>query len=206
MQLIFLLACRKLLTWLRSTSLSVLLPFDQAMPAAHMAVGYIIAVSAALHGVFHLIAGLTPGEQRLGWAPGFGGWTHAVVTGAVLVAVLAAIIVSSLPSVRRAHFERFYTTHQAGAAAFFLLLLFHGMLSGALYTYKWIAAPVALYVADRGLRTLQTHRGVVSVTPGDPTALRIVSPSVVRVAVPRLFPWSPGQYAELRIPSLSCTQ
>lgn len=80
------------------------------------------------------------------------------------------------------------------------------MLAGALYTYKWIAAPVALYVLDRGLRTLQTHRGVVSLLPDDHFAMRMVSPSVARLALPRVFSWSPGQYAELRIPSLSRTQ
>lgn len=205
-QLIFLLACRKLLTWLRSTPLSIFLPFDQAMPAAHMAIGYIIAGSAVVHAIFHLIAGLTPGDQRIGWAGGFGGWTQAAVTGFVIATVMTTIIVTSLPSVRRKHFERFYQTHLVAAAVFFLLLIFHGMLAGALYTYKWIAAPVALYVIDRGLRTLQTHRGVVSLLPDDHTAMRMVSPSVARLALPRVFSWSPGQYAELRIPSLSRTQ
>lgn len=205
-QLIFLLACRKLLTWLRSTPLSIFLPFDQAMPAAHMAIGYIIAGSAVIHAIFHLIAGLTPGEKRIGWAGGFGGWTQAAVTGFVIATVMATIILSSLPSVRRKHFERFYQTHLVGAAVFFLLLIFHGMLAGRLYTYKWVTAPVVLYVLDRGLRTLQTHRGMVSLLPDDHFAMRMVSPTVARLALPRVFSWSPGQYAELRIPSLSRTQ
>ncbi|OSX73467.1 hypothetical protein BU14_0346s0019 [Porphyra umbilicalis] len=205
-QFVFLVACRKLLTALRSTPISVLLPFDKAMPAFHMVVGYAIAVSATIHAIFHLIAGLTPGEKRIGWMPGFGGWTHAAVTGFALYTVLATMVVTSLPAVRHKYFERFYRVHLLGAAIFFCLFVFHGLLEGHLYSYKWVIAPVALYVMDRGLRWAQTHKGVVSLRPDDPAAMRMVSPSIARLALPRVFTWSPGQYAELRVPSLSRTE
>lgn len=203
-QSVILLASRLLLTALRSTALSAFLPMDQAMPAFHIVVGYAITVSAILHTIFHLIAGLTPGVQGIGWAPGWGGWTHAAVTGFFLLFILGIMVASSLPAVRRRRFELFYVLHIYLAALFFGLFIFHAMLSGRLYSWKWVAGPLAIYAVDRIARTLTTHRGNVKMDPAS-AAMRFVSPTVLRVALPRLFNYKPGQYAELRIPALSGT-
>ena len=201
-QLIVLLAARRALTALRTTALSVFLPLDAAMPAAHMAVGMVIVVAAVLHAVFHLIAGLTPGDKAIGWAPGWGGWTHAAVTGFVLFGVLGVMAATSVPAVRRRRFELFYGVHLVGAALFFGLFIFHTMLGGVLYSWKWVAAPLTIYAADRLARRLSTRRGRVTLSPTS-AAMTLASPDVLRLALPRLFDYRPGQYAELRIPALS---
>ncbi|OSX72018.1 hypothetical protein BU14_0482s0012 [Porphyra umbilicalis] len=172
------------------------------MPAAHMAVGVVIVVAAILHAIFHLIAGLTPGDKAIGWAPGWGGWTHAAVTGFALIGVLGVMAAASVPAVRRRRFELFYGVHLVGAALFFGLFIFHTMLGGVLYSWKWVAAPLTIYAADRVLRRLSTRRGRVTLSPTS-AAMTLASPDVLRIALPRLFDYRPGQYAELRIPALS---
>jgi len=196
--LVLLLSCRSLLTRLRSTAASAFLPIDGAMPLSVAVVGYAMAALAVVHGVCHLVGGLTPGAPAVGGSSGWTGWTRAVVTGCVALALLGTVVVTSLPAVRQRHFELFSAASTGGGALLFLALLLHGSWGGHFTTWKWLAAPLLIHAVDVGGRAAATRRGTaaLSFASGD---VVFVSPDVVRLALPRVFDYRPGQYAEVRV-------
>ena len=197
--LILLLSCRFLLTRLRSTAASAFLPIDGAMPLTVAVVGYATAAISVVHGVCHLVGGLTPGAPAVGWSPGWAGWTRAVATGCVALALLGTMVVTSLPAVRRRHFELFYAATKGGGALFFLALLLHGSWGGHWTTWKWLVAPLLLHAIDVGGRVAATRAGTATLSLASDDVV-FVSPDVLRLALPRVFDYRPGQYAEVRVP------
>lgn len=194
--LLLLLGSRVFLSLLRRTFLNQLLSFDDAMPRAHVAVGYTCLGAAVVHGIFHFVPGVAAGS----WQSGFLGWNYAVATGAVLLLTFLTMTFYARESTRRARFELFYYVHLAGAVLFFILLAMHGLLFGKLYTYKWIAGFVVIYAADRAYRRFIQTCGAVDLC-GEGTVSFFGD--VIRLRLPRAFSDKAGQWAELCIPELS---
>jgi predicted ferric reductase len=196
---LLLLGSRVFLSRLRGTFLNRLLPFDHAMPKAHIFVGYLCFVAATVHGVFHVV----PGIITSSWQAGFLGWSYGVGTGALLLAVFAVMVVFAQERIRQSRFELFYCVHLVGAALFFGILAMHGVLFAKLYTWKWIIGPVVIYLCDRLYRRFTQCTGSITATHPDTCTF---ANDVMRLQIPRPFSYRAGQYAELCIPSISKTQ
>lgn len=200
--LILLLASRKFMTLLRRTPLNLIFPFDEAMPKYHAAVGIVTFVSAILHGFFHVVPGVisADGMSPL-WSSGFGGWTFSVASGFLVMLVFTVMMIAL--RARKPNFELFYWIHLIGAAAFIVIVLLHGKLNGLLYTYRWITAPLAIYLIDRCYRNW--HSYIAYAAMPDPSATGFDG-DILKLAVPKCFEYRAGQYADVMIPSLSRSQ
>lgn len=194
--LILMLATRTMMTILRRTALNAIIPFDKAMPLFHAFVGYATLVCAIGHGVCHSV-----GFARNMWAlGGFLGWRYCVSTGIPLFVILVGIVTFAYKPNRDSNFERFMVSHLIGATLFLGLLAFHGVYVGKLYTYKWILGPLALYIADRIYRKVVENNGTVSIRRNGRACL---ANGMTRIELPRIFNFRAGQYAELKVPSIS---
>jgi len=211
MQLVLLVACKGALRTARSMpGVAAVLPLDRLMPLFHAILGWVITVSGTLHGINHLVAGLTPGSGILGWKAGWGQWTHAAVSGVATLLALWGLVVASLPAVRRRCYEAFWWPHQALAALFVALLLLHGLLDMKLYTYKWITPLILVYLVDRGWRVWGTTAVSVQVAVGGPADAAVqggasitrVTPDLLRLVLPRPWAFCAGQAAELNVPAV----
>lgn len=234
-QLVLLVGCKAAWRAARAVpGVAAVVPVDALMPLFHTILGWVIAVSGTLHGINHLVAGLTPGSGILGWQAGWGQWTHAAASGVATLVVMWVLIATTVPRLRRRAYEAFWWGHQAAAAAFVALLLLHGILDFRLYTYKWLAPVVAVYAADRGWRVWGTTAVDVEVAAGGGAAsppsaaatgatpaggceeggppashggrIAAVTPTLLRLSLPRPWAYRPGQYAELCIPAVARAQ
>lgn len=197
MVLVLVFATRSFMTLLRRTPLNLVFPFDEAMPKFHVGVGIIIVISGALHGVFHVIPGVISNK----WAPGFGGWTFSVTSGIALFTIFLVMYIFARESARRKAFERFYYIHIVGAILGMILLIVHAKLRGKLYTYKWVTAPLIVYAFDRIYR-----KGFESLVYTRASGTKMYSGNVFKLTVPKTFEYKAGQYAEIKVPSISKLQ
>lgn len=86
---------------------------------------------------------------------------------------------------------------------FCVLLIFHGVFLGKLYTYKWIVGPMLLYITDRTYRKFYEESGSVFVRVN---GSKHFSNGILKVSIPKVFRYQAGQYAELKIPKISNTE
>lgn len=194
--LLLMLATRTLMTLLRSTALNAVIPFDKAMPLFHAFVGYATLVCAICHGASHSV-----GFARNMWAlTGLLGWRYCVSTGVPLLCTFIIIVLFAHKPNRDRNYERFTGSHLVGATLFILLLFFHGVYLGKLYTYKWIVGPLMLYVLDRLYRKVVENSGTVTIRKNGKACL---ANGITKLELPRIFNFRAGQYAELKIPCVS---
>lgn len=191
--IIILLACKHYLTQLRRTKLHLVFNFDKAFPKWHMIFGISIFIISFLHASFHL-AWIVVWN---GWQGGLWGVTMCVVTGALLLCILIGIALLGKKKLRHQHFKYTYRIHVASSICFYCLLVFHGMLRGKPYTWKWLLLPVGVYLSDKLFRTVRTSRKILCTSP----MFRVYS-EVVSVTLPMDFPFKSGQYAELQVPEI----
>lgn len=195
--LLLLMGSKSFMTALRKTPLNVLIPFDHAMPAAHISLGYICFISAALHGFFHLVPGIIAGS----WKAGFLKWTYAVCTGLFLFCTFSVMVFFARKKVRESKFEVFYYVHILGATVFIGVLFIHGILFEKLYTYKWIAPAVAVYVLDRLFRKVRETKTHITVPASG--SLAFADGNILRLSIPRCMHYTAGQWADICIPAVS---
>jgi len=193
---LLLLSSRMVLTWLRNTPLNMVVPFDKAMPAFHMLVGYVLLVAAFVHTIAH---GVTYFVGNL-WAPGYTGTTSLFGTGCALLVLFSILGATSVKWMRTRRYEVFFYSHAVCAVGFFSLLLIHGLHHSKPHTYKFVVGPLLIYVLDRAARLAQEKRCslVVSTNAG-----AVKGDSMLCLRLPRTFHYVAGQYAEIRVPSLS---
>lgn len=186
--LVILLASRLTFTVIRETPLNLVIPFDKSFPAFHIIVAYILLGAVIGHGSFHLvwIIAWRRWDNRL-W-----GINMCVGTGLALVLVLIVMVVSSLPSMRRKSFEKFYALHNICAVLFFLLLLLHGVYNAVPYTYKWLVPPLVIYAIDRIVRRAKTAK--TSIQLSEQNSL-VKGANILRLKIPKQFEYRAGQYA-----------
>ncbi|OSX70888.1 hypothetical protein BU14_0641s0001 [Porphyra umbilicalis] len=198
-----LLAARSLLTALRGTVLNLFLPLDAAMPTFHAVVGAASVAAAAVHTGAHFARFAATGAVE--WRGGLNGTTSLFVTGVGLVAVLGGLAVVATPRLRQRHYERFYFVHVGLATLFFPLLFLHGVHRGVHVTYRYVGPAVLVYLADKAFRHHRTVRATVTVRPGNVGAVPGAR-GALRLRLPRLFPYTAGQYARICVPAISRTQ
>ncbi|KAF9286031.1 hypothetical protein BGZ68_003302 [Mortierella alpina] len=123
---ILLPVCRTLISWLRSTPLNRVVPFDKAK-TFHKAIAWSIVFFSFLHTFahyynFYKLAQADPVKHNF-WHLMFvsgPGWT-----GHIMLIVLVAISATALPSVRAKKFETFWYWHHL-FLVFFFFFSFHG--------------------------------------------------------------------------------
>ncbi|KAF9289250.1 hypothetical protein BGZ68_009735 [Mortierella alpina] len=118
--------CRTLISWLRSTPLNRIVPFDKAI-AFHKSIAYSIVFFTVLHTIAHYVnfwrlAKAEPDKYHF--------WTLMFVsgpglTGHLMLLFLGIMVVTSLPSVRRRKFEVFWYWHHL-FLGFFGVFSIHG--------------------------------------------------------------------------------
>lgn len=194
---LLLLASRLFHTLLRITPFANLLPLDHFFPRLHILVAYVIAIALLVHVPAHFVWII----KWNGWAWGLWDINMTVITGILLLIIFLVFIVFSRPSFRTNHFRAFRLIHIIGASLFFPLLILHGMYNKRPETYKYVVPAMLIYFLDRLVRHLarSSHEVCTNLNPAESAFL---NPSVLRLRLPRSFNFRPGQYAELRVPSL----
>lgn len=190
---------RSAMTFFRETPLSMVIPFDMLMPGFHAVLGSTVVVAGFVHGVLHWVT-LIANDS---WTPGFKGTVSLFITGFLLFVAIAAIRVSSWKSVQRNHFEVFQVLHVGGAVLATALLLVHGLHRGVPSSWKWLVGPAALYILDQVYRILRERRSYLFVNKH---SAAVQGCSTLRLRIPRVFHFQAGQYAELKVPSISSLQ
>ncbi|KAL1916740.1 uncharacterized protein VTP21DRAFT_5444 [Calcarisporiella thermophila] len=156
--------CRNLLSWFRSSNLNKVVQFDKHI-AFHKLVGWSIFFFGLLHTICHYVnfvrlARTSPNvvSQFFYYMFGHGvGWS-----GHVLIIVILIMGATSVPSVRRSNFERFWYTHHL-FVIYFIVFSFHGAfclvandrpplcVNIASFWKYWIASGV-IYTFERVIR------------------------------------------------------
>ena len=208
---ILLTVCRVSITWLRSTFLNAILPFDNNIDF-HVLIGLSIGFWSLTHTVAHYInyhsvqietSNLVT-EQYLAFSTGPG------ITGLLLVVILTVIVSTSFSkALRKAKFEVFWYTHHLFLILFALTCI-HGafcfiktdtpndICHGGPTFWKWILGPLILYSFERGLREFRGRQKT--------EIIRVIQhPSRVyqiQFRKPGFHP-RPGQYVFLCVPEIS---
>lgn len=196
---VLLVASRSLVSFLRETPIALIVSLDHLMPDIHSLLGMLLLCSGFLHtfvqGANFII--LDP------WASGYGEANFLFATGILLCIFLFTIRVSSWDSIRRKHHETFRRFHISGSVAMFAVLLLHGQHQKVPSTWKWVVFPISLWILDYVIRLLRERRSYLFINKH--SAL-FQGQSVLRLRLPKVFHYEPGQYAELKVPTISKLQ
>ncbi|KNE58892.1 hypothetical protein AMAG_04430 [Allomyces macrogynus ATCC 38327] len=198
--IILLPVCRTLISKLRVTVLSTIIPFDKSI-AFHRHVGYAIVLFTWIHVMAHIW-----NYRVLGLATMHSAEWYALVSGPGLtgqVATLALFLMATAAAqrVRRAHFEIFWYSHHL-FLVYIAALLPHGAycfvksdtgkcsIGGNFWKYIRLLREIA------GRRATQIVKVVLH--PANVVELRIEKPSAPRMR--------PGQYVWLNVPSVAAAE
>lgn len=180
---------RSLISWLRGTPVSGVLPLDHSLEF-HKLVGHVMFAAAIVHTIAHLAnyAALP--------APFYDNllFTWAGLSGTLLLLVFTGMWVTALPRVRMGgHFRLFYLAHLAYVLWFGLLLVHSPNF------WKWALVPLLAFVVERVLRLRRTRNPTFVVNakllPSKVLALEIQRPEG--------FDYQPGDYLYLKCPHVS---
>lgn len=180
---------RNLLTWLRGTFVSHLVPLDEHLDF-HKLVGQFMFAFALVHTGAHLanyhLSGKSIEWHLLETKAGF--------SGLLLLGVFALLWLGAQAFVRRSGwFEVFAVTH-AAYLVWFGLMLWHGPVF-----WKWLLLPGALYLLERLFRgrgkKYRTQLAGVQTYPSGVTNLQIERPAG--------FDYRPADYMFVRFPAVS---
>lgn len=193
---VILLASRSLISLLRVTPLNMVLPLDKAMPDFHRLVGSLILIAGVIHTIFHIPMYAIDST----WSPGIKGTTNLFIVGIFLLALMLIIRLVAQPAVYHTNYELFFRTHVTCSVIFYALLVVHGQHRGDPTTWKWIIAPLTIYILDILLRGFREKRSYLLVSKH---SAALQSNSILKIRLPRIFHHEAGQYAEIRVPRLS---
>ena len=193
-----LLACRKLVTWIRNTQLQKVIPLDKIFPRAHIIVGWAIMIAAIVHVIFHFVwlIRFDQFDKLELWSI-----SMTVIVGCVLSLVFAVMFVTALPWFRnkKSQWRIFYVIHQGGAFLFFVLLALHGMEGKKPETWIWVAPALAVYALDRVLRHFSTKTAEVFL---DAANSKLKPGKILELRIRKPFNYKAGQFAEIAVPVL----
>lgn len=196
MAVVLLVASRSVIGFLRETPLTLVLPIDKAMPDFHRTNGLILVGAAVLHTITHCVTYFI----KQPWSSGYNGFTSLFITGTILLILILAIRISARASVYKSNYEAFHRIHIGGAVISYITLVIHGLHQGQPSTWKWIIAPVIIYLLDVGFRSFREKRSYLLVSKHSAV---FQGPDILKIRLPRVFHFTAGQYAELKVPELS---
>jgi len=169
-------------------------PFDRSI-FYHKLAGRVAGVTGALHTVAFFIDPTFQDAQRNDMLAGV--FTGQVISGSVLMLLIAGITVSSLPRFRRQLFELFYYAHVVFTVGMVVCAFFHsGKLVPIIALLTWGADLFIRYIVMARTRYPRN------------AFLNKISDTVVEVSFPKTaaFAYNPGQYVFLAIPEISWLQ
>eukprot|EP00934_Nitzschia_sp_Nitz4_P003289 Nitzschia sp. Nitz4//scaffold6_size259037//164674//166857//NITZ4_001091-RA/size259037-processed-gene-0.25-mRNA-1//1//CDS//3329556944//3279//frame0 len=200
-----------LLTMIRQhTVIPLGFPVDDIMPHYHRVIAWnIIQGGCILHTIPQIInyatgeLAIVDGAPVWTWGDGFSS-KQLLVTGIMLVVVFGIFFISTLEKVRHTSlgFRLFWIFHVGGILAAFPLLLIHGTILGYPITLYFLIVPLGIYSADCVIRRLvlvERETNVVEWSAHEDQGEKIVK----LVLDGKHFNYTPGQYAELKIPEIS---
>lgn len=207
--LLLLSGCKLLWTWMRKTPLAFGFPIDNVMPTYHRLIALTILVSGCVIHTIPQIVNYATGALSLE-NPNRPVWfdrAHPLqlfITGILLFVTFAAFFLPTLQKIRRTAtgFRLFWITHMIGIAAAIPLLTLHGTRRGEPIFFYFTIGPVVIYLLDSLLRRYLVAKfkaKVVSFHPfedGDDQVVHLVVQNDG-------FKYSPGQYAEIQVSSIS---
>ncbi|KAG0624252.1 hypothetical protein M758_3G233800 [Ceratodon purpureus] len=229
MALILLPVCRNTLTWLRSTRLGRIIPFDNSLEF-HKIIAGAIAVEVFIHGAVHITCDIprfvnAPHEEFEEWfgeefdhQPSYGeilrmpvGLTAIVMVVLMVIAMLLAThwfrrSVVKLPwPLHKLHgFNVFWYSHHLFVIVYCLLIVHSIML--LLYspwyersTWMYIAVPLVIYISERFLRVYRTRMQVDVVK----AAVYTGNVLAIHMTKPAGFKYKSGMYLFLQCPEIS---
>lgn len=194
--LIILVASRSFMTYLRRTSLNVIVPFDKAMPPFHEFIGNCLTIITLFHGGPHIVRY----SMAHLWSPGFLGRTSVFITGSILTFVLFAMRATSFGYVRFHTFETFHVVHHLGFVLYFALLILHGSHKGVLKSWMYVIIPLCIYIVDRLYRLMQEQGSRLLISRESAIAK---DAGIVCLRIPRIFTYLAGQYCDIKVPLVS---
>lgn len=208
--IILLPVCRNLISWMRTTPLNKVIPFDENI-AFHKLVGWTIVFFTAVHVFAHVInymtlAAVTNSSWFVLWFTNGPGWT-----GNLMTLALALIAGLAIKRVRTQKFEMFWYTHHL-FIVYFALFSFHGTWclvqpdrepkcsnAGAFWKY-WLVSGL-IYISERAIRELRGRRKTyitkVVLHPSQVVEVQIRKDGIQAKA---------GQYVFLNCPEVSLYQ
>ena len=171
------------------------MPVDRAL-AYHKLVGKLAGFAGLLHTAAFFIDPKFRGADENDFLNGaFKGRVNT--SGSVMMLLLVAIFISSLPKVRRRLFETFYYLHLVFIVGLIVGAYFHsGLLVPSLVLATW-----AIDLATRKLFMARLQNPKIG-------HLTVISNTVVQVSFPKTstFAYNPGQYVYLAVPEISYFQ
>lgn len=216
--LLLMTVCRNVITWLRSGLLHRTFPYDNNIEF-HKIIACVIFISAIAHTVGHgfnvyQISHASSAEE-LNNARGQYRWfdfkevppvgkllqSVPVLTGIALWLVLCLIFITAFYKIRQKKFEVFWYTHHL-FVVYYVLFAGHGMqmvLGDFPMAWCFVIIPCILYGFERISRAVRARRDtrVVNAQIWPTKVLNLV------LRRPREFDYRAGQYAFIRIPSIS---
>ncbi|NWV26558.1 NOX5 oxidase, partial [Origma solitaria] len=184
-------------------ALLALFPLERHV-RGHQLVGYLVLALATAHSGAHLAhagqcrAGgrVALGEFLRRARPGGGGvGGTAPQTGLALLALLLAMLLCSLPCVRRGgHFQVFYWSHLSYISVWLLLLL-HGP-----HFWKWFLIPGSLFFLEKVLGWAWRRAGNLRILEAKLLPSKVTHLVIQR---PESFRFQPGDYVFLNIPAIA---
>ena len=181
-------------------TLFVGIPVDRGL-FYHKLAGRVAGITGILHTVsYYIDPKYRPATTAVATSQGFikDLFANAINTsGTLMVAILVALIISSLEPIRRRLFEVFYYLHIVFAIAFIICTYFH---SG------WMVPSFA--IATMGLDWFIRSVLMAHWRYPKEANIKIMTETVVELTFPKgdAFQYNPGQYIYIAIPEISCFQ
>ena len=215
-------ACKYFWTWVRTTPIHQGFPVDGIMPYYHRILALIIIVNGnIIHTIPQIINYATESLKIADtpvWLWGAGLATkQLLITGSLLVFTFTVFYVTTLNKVRKTTtgFRLFWVAHEIGIVMSYTLLFIHGTIRGTPILMYFCVGPLFLYTCDLIARRLlyvtreaeiveiSTHNDSEDDIGGEVGHGEKVVKLVIQPSSSNSFRYSPGQYADLKINSLS---
>ena len=214
--LLLLTACKYLWTLVRTYITPVVpigFPIDHIMPKYHRVVALTIIFSGCIvHTLPQIVnyasRSITIEQEGMRiWTFGDGFATkQLLLTGTALAIIFSIFYLTTLQSFRKtaAGFRWFWTFHMCGIATAYPLLLIHGTCRGHPIFLYFALLPLILYLIDifmrrRNIFHANIRRWIVHNDDGQQV-------TEVVLDCPKGFSYTPGQYAELKLPAISAKE
>ncbi|CAM6085917.1 unnamed protein product [Calypogeia fissa] len=230
MAIILLPMCRITLTYLRSTSLRYIIPFDDNVNF-HMLVGFAIGVAVLVHGSVHLgcdfprIVSASPAKFEISVGPDLNSqpnyWWFLTstegLTGIFMVILMAIAFTFATHWFRRGliklpkpfhklkGFNVFWYSHHLFILVYILLVIHSQLL---LFSHQWwkmttwmyLAVPLLLYIGERVVRLVRAGKYHVEVVKAAIYPGNVLS---LHFAKPCMFVYKSGMYIFVNCPEIS---
>jgi respiratory burst oxidase len=185
-------------------------PVDNIMPEYHRMVAWFIIVSGCVvHTIPQIINYATEEipilDDKPVWTLGDGFSTKQLLyTGSLLFCIFSMFLITTLQKVRHTSwgFRLFWVTHVFGIVTAFPLLLIHGTIRGMPILLYFTLFPLGLYLGDCIIRRfvyVSREANVLEWSAHEDQGERVTK---LVLGCPG-FEYTPGQYAELKIPEIS---